>query len=164
MRKLPLILLAGSILASPPGSAQEQPRATASEPRPLPSAGWLKHCQMQKVTGAGSVKACLTYREHVDRNTGAIASVAIHQAAGRQGLMVTMPAWVERAPGVSVQIYPGSLAERNGKPVSYQIPLSGLREAYDGPAVDLARMRKELMDKIHERRKELLQHVPKAAE
>src|SRR5262245_17383599 len=187
MRKLPLILFAGSILAAPAGSAQERPRETASEPRPLLTAGWLKNCQTQKVTGAGSVKTCLTYREHVDGNTGAVASVAIHQTGGRQGLMVTMPAWVERAPGVRVQIYPGSLWEkvqkgepldkgeedrlkvlhlkydscrdtkciadtaanakliadlksnagliilavRNGQSVSYQIPLSGLREAYD---------------------------------
>jgi len=217
MRILSLILMASSVLAASAGLAQERPGTTVSGPLALPGQSWIKHCQTPTTTGAVRPKTCVTYRERVEGDTDvALVTVAIRQTGGQQGLMVSVPVGVERAPGVRVRIYPGNLWEKvqkaeqldkgdedrltvvhlkyglcrektctadvaanpklisdlksnaglivfavkNGQSIAYPIPLRGFREAYDGPPVDIARIRNELIGKIRERLKQLKQTSP----
>jgi invasion protein IalB len=89
MRCLPLIVLAGSVLAAAAALAQERPRGV--KPKSPPVRSWAKLCETPTAGSTGllgkpraaGVKACLVLHERLDATTGAVLIAAgVEQVQG----------------------------------------------------------------------------------
>jgi invasion protein IalB len=128
MRCLPLIVLAGVILAVSAASAQDRPGGGGTKPgaaRPggttakaRPSLSWVKLCETPATNSsdllgkpsAVGVRTCLIHHEQIDRMSGAVGVAAgVQQASGRQTLIVKVPADADPAPGVRLMLLPRDL-------------------------------------------------------
>jgi invasion protein IalB len=144
MRCLPLIVLAGALLAVSAASAQDRPDAGGTKrgaARPggttakaQPSRSWAKLCETPTTDSrdllgkrnAVGVKTCLIHHEQIDRMSGAVQVAAgVQQAEGRQTLIVKLSADADTAQGVGLAILPRDIWRK--LQASQQVPLETSR-------------------------------------
>jgi invasion protein IalB len=137
MRCLPLIVLAGSVLAASAAVAQDRPRPV--NPKAPPSRSWAKLCETPTARStdplgkprAVGVKTCLVFHEQIDATSGALRVAAgVEQTEGRQTLTIKVMPDVSREPGLHLTIMPRDvwqIVQRNQATPLTQSQLSKVR-------------------------------------
>jgi invasion protein IalB len=128
MRCLPLIVLAGSVLAAFAAVAQERPRP--AHPNAPPAGSWAKLCETPTTRSMDplgkprtvGVKTCLVFHEQIDATSGALRVAAgVEQTEGRQTLTIKVMPDVSREPGLHLAIMPRDvwqIVQRNQAPLT----------------------------------------------
>ena len=95
MRCLPLIVLAGSVLAASQAVAQDRPRPV--NPKTPPAGSWARLCETPTARStnplgkprAVGIKTCLVFHEQIDATSGTLRVAAgVEQTEGRQTLTI----------------------------------------------------------------------------
>ena len=113
MRCLPLIVLAGSVLAASQAVAQDRPRPV--NPKTPPAGSWARLCETPTARStdplgkprAVGIKTCLVFHEQIDATSGTLRVAAgVEQTEGRQTLAIKVMPDVSREPGLHLTIMP----------------------------------------------------------